>query len=396
MRKVLIAQNLFGKAGSDKLSGILRYLHKKPQGHWEIKLVRGDCALPSDQVLRGLFRSGLDGVILSHMPLAERTISGLVNSRVPTVAMEIPVRHPLRARRAAIRFLTCDSRRIGAAAADYFLGLREFAAYGYVGDLRDYVWSRHRGETFAKVLSGRGFRVSVHTPDAREDRKGLAAFLRSLSKPAALFVAYDDMAAEVLSVCREYGVRVPDEMCVLGVNDDDFICRTADPTLSSVRPDFETEGFDAAATLDALMSGEGDCGPRERFFGAAKVTERESTRIAGDSDGLVRRALEYIEANATRGIFVDDVVRHLNVSRRLADLRFRETGGRTILEEINVRRLAAVKRLLRESDFTSAEIAARCGFSNFNSLRNFFRRQTGNSMGAYRAEKTKTKRRRAK
>ena len=396
MRKVLIAQNLFGKAGSDKLSGILRYLHKKPQGHWEIKLVRGDCALPSDQVLRGLFRSGLDGVILSHMPLAERTISGLVNSRVPTVAMEIPVRHPLRARRAVIRFLTCDSRRIGAAAADYFLGLREFAAYGYVGDSRDYVWSRHRGEAFAKVLSGRGFRVSVHTPDAREDRKGLAAFLRSLSKPAALFVAYDDMAAEVLSVCREYGVRVPDEVCVLGVNDDDFICRTADPTLSSVRPDFETEGFDAAAMLDALMSGEGDCEPRERFFGAAKVTERESTRIAGDSDGLVRRALEYIEANATRGIFVDDVVRHLNVSRRLADLRFRETGGRTILEEINVRRLAAVKRLLRESDFTCAEIAARCGFSNFNSLRNFFRRQTGGSMCAYRAEKTKTKRRRAK
>ena len=392
MRKVLIAQNLFGKAGSDKLSGILRYLHEKPQGHWEIKLMRGGCELPSDRDLRGLLRSGLDGVILSHMPLAERTISGLVKSHVPTVAMEIPVRHPLRARRSAIRFLTCDARRIGAAAADYLLGLREFTAYGYVGDPRDYVWSRHRGEAFAKVLSERGLRVSVHTPVGRDVRKGLAAFLRSLPKPAAVFVAYDDMAAEVLSVCRERGIRVPDEVCVLGVNDDDFICRTTDPTLSSVRPDFETEGFDAAATLDALMSGEGDSGPRERFFGAAKVTERESTRIAGDSDGLVRRALEYIEANAARGIFVDDVVRHLNVSRRLADLRFRETGGRTILEEINLRRLAEVKRLLRESDFTIAEIAARCGFSNFNSLRNFFRRQTGSSMGAYRAAKSKRRR----
>ena len=174
-------------------------------------------------------------------------------------------------------------------------------------------------------------------------------------------------------------------MAVLGIDNDELLCNGSIPTLSSIRRDTETCGFMAAQMLDRLMRKE----TRKREilrYGVREIVTRDSTQPqAVSTDPVVQKAREFIRINAGTGINVPDIVRHLNVSRRLAEMRFRSASGHSLLDEIQETRLDRVERLLKETDLPLTEICTRCGYETDVHLRRIFKRRIGCSMRDYRS-----------
>lgn len=189
------------------------------------------------------------------------------------------------------------------------------------------------------------------------------------------------------AAAREAGAKIPRDLAVLSVGNDEMVCDHVRPTLTSLAPDFEGEGYRAARELQAMMMG---ARPRRRvfLFGVLETVERGTTRNVSVGRAVARAARDYIAANALRGITAADVVRQLGVSRSLAGLRFREETGLSIHAAILEARLGEVKRLLSKTDKPIGEIARQVGYADANYLKNLFRRKCGCSMRQWRKEAT--------
>ena len=218
-----------------------------------------------------------------------------------------------------------------------------------------------------------------HFKGKTEDRATLIKWLKSLPKPCGILAACDDRAYEIVDACRECGIRIPSEIGILGVNNDPLLCENASPRLSSVQPDFRREGYLAAQTLDRLMRNN-PATSQSLLVGIRQIVHRESTYPLSNSGMLVQKALSFIERNALRKFSVEDVARHLKISRSLLDLRFRELQHDTVHNAIIRARLEEVRRRLRSSADTIEKISLDCGWANVNSLKNAFKRTFGCSM----------------
>jgi len=198
--------------------------------------------------------------------------------------------------------------------------------------------------------------------------------------------ANDDTAARLLLFAEDIKLKVPKALAVLGSDNDELVCENARPTLSSVPPDFEEEGYRAAVLLDALMRRPETVPPDSVFVPVRPTVVRESTATVSQAGHLVHRAQQFIEKNACRGVGVDDVARHVGVSRRLLYLRFREISGTTPFDAIRARRLEAVRRRLVTTHEPISEIAVSCGFENETHLMHLFKRRYGITMRAFRSQ----------
>ena len=197
-------------------------------------------------------------------------------------------------------------------------------------------------------------------------------------------MAFDDRALTVIEVCRQRGFKVPQDIAVLGVDDDEVVDEICTPSLSSIHPDHEKQGFIAAERLYALMRGNRNV-PRQTYVPILKVSERETTRNLNSAGVLVQRALAYIHDNACLGIGPDDVAMHTKASRRLLDMRFRTMTDTTLNAAIRDRQLAEVCRRLKETPDTIDAIALDCGFRCPIYLKELFRKRFGTTMRDYRA-----------
>ena len=380
MRKVMVAFRMAGEAGRGKLSGLYRYISEHEP--WNLRIIESADEM-TPEIVSGILKDNYDGFIIS-LPNADDSISALAKTDVPTIVMDIH-NHPLCERTKNIAFIRNDSKAIAKAAFDHFFEQGRFLSYAYVPAKENERWSSVRGAAFAHAAESHG--VVCHPFSGDID---LPSFLKALTPPAAVFAATDIRANEVLQAARIARLSVPHRLAVIGVDDNRLICENAQPRLSSIRPDFEEEGYRAAQELERMM----DHAARRRpalteptviRVGIRGITIRESTAVETPAGRLVARALKYIDENATKGIAVDDVVRHVKVSRRLLYLRFAERGGESIRQVIERRRLDAVRRLLSTTRLSTDEIAARCGYANPNVLRNLFRRRFGVSMRDFRS-----------
>jgi LacI family transcriptional regulator len=212
----------------------------------------------------------------------------------------------------------------------------------------------------------------------------IGQWLLALPRPVGVMACYDIRARHVLDACRRVGLAVPDQVAVIGVDNDEFLCDLSDPPLSSVAPDTRRTGYEAAALLDRLMSG------RERRRGQAIFVEplgvvaRRSTDVLALGDADVSAAVRFIREHACDGIAVKDLLAEVPLSRRVLEDRFRKLLGRTPHDEIARVRFERVRQLLRETRLPLAEIARRSGFRNAEYLATAFRRQLGTSPNAYR------------
>ena len=280
-------------------------------------------------------------------------------------------------------FVNDDNDAIGKAAAQRLLSTPTVKSFAFAGVAR--CWSKERGAAFMRELRRCGHEAALIEDIGELSQKRLARRILALPKPCGIFAAYDDVGRRVIEAARDAKARIPDELEVLSVGNDDVVCDHVRPTLTSLMPDFESEGHRAARELQAMMSG---ARPRRRvfLFGIRDIIERGSTRNASIGRSMARAALAYIESNALRGITAEDVIRHLGTSRSLANLRFREETGMSLLQAILNVRLGEVKRMLSQTDLPIADIARRAGYPDANYLKNLFRRKTGASMRDWRRQ----------
>ncbi len=285
----------------------------------------------------------------------------------------------------------CDSRAVGVTAAQELLK-RDPASIAFVAPALDWNFFETRKESFISAVEAAGRDVLVWSIGDKDDRlaerQRLAAWLRSLPKPCAVFAPNDVVAVAVFSAARLASLRMPQDVAILGVDNDELICGSCLPSLSSVMVDFENAGRIAARLLDARMA-DADAGrsrgpDRHETYGVLGIASRGSTRVVHqDEHPYLQHGLEFITRNACRGISVADVARAMFLSRRAAEYAF-AASGRTIHGAILDARLDRVRKLLLATSAPLEAIATSCGFSSAEYANPLFKARFGATMGAFR------------
>jgi LacI family transcriptional regulator len=213
----------------------------------------------------------------------------------------------------------------------------------------------------------------------------MSRWIRDLPKPIGLLACDDDRGREVMEACRAAGAQVPEDVAVMGVDNDELLCDLSDPPLSSVAFDTERAGYEAAALLGGLMLGR-IREPRRILVEPMYVVARRSTDVLALDDRAVAAALRFIHDTAGRPIGVGEVIRQVPLSRRTLELRFRRVVGRSIHEEIQRVRLERARQLVAETDLSIGMIAENCGFAGAGHLTRSFARTFGLPPSRYRAQ----------
>jgi LacI family transcriptional regulator len=384
--KVAISISTTLKGERTTLRGIFDYAAR--HGPWFCVFMEGR---PREQLLELAKDRDISGVIVTGLTrLGTRDV---VAFGAPIVFVEpshdmLAPDFPLR----GVPYVTRDSHAIGVMAANYYLQ-RGYKSFAYVGEPDGFHWSAERRRGFEETLAKAGFGCAVHdTFTARErgnwpaERPRLIAFLNGLPRPTAVFAPMDGRARLVLEACLTAGLRVPVEIAVLGVDNDQLLCSSTVPMLSSIRTGGYRRGLLAAEMLDNLMHGR----PVRKSAVAQEplsVVTRGSTGYDAMSDPVIARAITFIRARApSGGIDVADIVRAANCSRRYLERHFRDRLGRSVRDELVRERIEHVKELLREGDMTVGEITEATGFARDSHLAFLFRKETGRTMLQWRRE----------
>lgn len=288
-------------------------------------------------------------------------------------------------------FTTCeDLRATGVKAAHELLSLN-FRDYAFVGFPERRFWSDARERAFreAVVLNGKRFHSFTRRvrPDDPLTRAALLReWLKSLPKPCGLFAANDSVAKEVANACVPESIAIPEDLAILGVDNDETICERSSPRLSSIAMDFERSGAIAMRILVARLHSPG-MKPANRTFPPLMVVRRESTRAKMGISGDVADAVSFIRQNACEGLRAADVVRRMSGSRRFAEIRFRAALGHSILDEIQSVRLERANELLKNSSLSIQAIANFCGYASESSFHRIYRATFGRSPRQSSSEK---------
>lgn len=282
-----------------------------------------------------------------------------------------------------------DDYAIARVAAEHLLG-RGVLNFGFFG-LSGHNWSERRRAAFQEVLAHAGHGLAAYEQSSeyrlrvawefRESR--IAEWIRRLPKPAGVLVCSDQVGLDFLEACRYAGVVVPDELAVVGVDNDEAFCEIASPPLSSIWPSHTQVGYQAAALLEGLMrQSPPPSGPVLIPPGEIKV--RQSSDVLAIADITLAKAIHVIRAQACSGIGVDQVAAHAGLSRSVLQRRFRKVLGKTVHDEILNVRLKQACHLLAETDFPIADVAERTGFNHQEYMGVIFRERLKETPAQYR------------
>lgn len=321
----------------------------------------------------------------------ETIARAVANLRIPVVDLRGSF-HPARG-----AMLDTDPAAVARLAADHFLdrGFRHFAYCGYPGvDFSD-----QRGDCFRQYLAARQLGLAVYPPPGRRapsndtraseaqgelGERSIGRWLRTLSRPLAVLACNDHRGRQVLAACAHVGLAVPDEVAVLGVDNDEVLCDLATPPLSSIEPDTFRLGYEGATILDALMAGQP---PPERalLIAPAGIAVRLSSDVLAVGDPEIARAVRYIREHACEGITVRNVVDHVTISRATLERRFVELLEHKPKAEIDRVRFDRARHLLSNSTYKLERIARLLGFGTAGQFTNTFKRYWGCTPSQYRA-----------
>lgn len=307
----------------------------------------------------------------------------LLKLRIPTIL----VIHDLE-KSASLPMIMTDGKSISRMAADHLLskGFRNYAFCGF----DNLSWSMQRQQYFISYLNKQGFNPAVFTqlkdPSKRKWEKEqirMAEWLKKLPKPIAIMACNDDRGQHVLEACKIAELRVPEDVAVIGVDNDDLICDLCDPPLTSVALNVEKAGYDAAEALDKQMKG-GKIKPNNILVKPTYVNGRNSTDLLATYDEEVNKAIRFIKQNYRKNIQVSDVVNSTNLSRRNLELRFKKSINRSINSEIRRIRVEHICMLLIETGMSISEIAYSLGFSSVEHISRYFKSEIGTSLRDFR------------
>lgn len=284
--------------------------------------------------------------------------------------------------RRGIPYVTTDNETIGLLAAEHLLscGLQHFAFCGYP-PTRSNVWVANRCRAFRKRLAQDGHDCNVfngHYADARQwDRiqNELTAWLQTLPKPVGILACYDWRARHVIEACDTLGLHIPDEVALIGVDNDLLLCEFTEPPLSSIEQGNFQIGYTAASLLDKMIDGHRPKKLMQRIPPVGLIA-RQSTNLIAVKDPKIAAALQFIREQACCGLQVTTVAERTGWSRATLDNRFKKAIGRTADMEIRRLKLAKAEELLARSDLPLREVAREAGYANEQYLCSVLRKHT--------------------
>lgn len=396
----LIVDSTFGY-GRNTLEGIAQYVRE--YGPWSLYFEPRNLAneIPSwlrrwkgNGIIGGLQNPTIvDAVLRTGLPVVD-TLGGISGGDVPMVQP--------------------DEVAIGQIAADHLLerGFRSFGCCAFCVDPGDrpadspqrdslgnitvgnWLWSGTREQSLVERVTALGCQCSVHRVSNRtvsgsaweREQDQLAAWISRLPQPAGVFAVNDNLGQRVLEACRRADVAVPDRVAVVGVDNDELVCRLCAPPLSSVAAEHFQVGYEAARLLDQLMRG--DPVPETSLkIPPRSVVTRMSSDVLAVNDLEIAQAVREIREHACEGIDVAEVARRVGLSRTTLKRRFQAALKRSVHEEIVAVQMKRARQLLAETELPLKIIARRAGFRHASSLAAAFKSRTGMTSREFRARK---------
>ena len=375
IKKVLVLVETSREYGRSLIKGILEYCKFVPK--WKIELPppfyikQNRISVYRKAIQRGYYH-GIIGHI--HKPSDYHFI---MNSKTPAILQSIYTHIEGES-------IGADNTDIGIKAADFFLqkGYRNFGFFG----CHKLYFSAERANSFSNQLqSGNYFEFSTST-DIRPNEqriKKIGNWLRRLPKPIGILACNDEWAKLMNEVCILNEINVPEDISILGVDNDEIICKTTWPYISSIALNTEKAGLAAASLLDKMM--------RTKHKLTEKITitptdieERQSTDITVIKDEMVSKALQYIKRNIDKPIQVADILDDVLISRRSLQDRFNKVLGCSMLYQVRKMQIARIAKLLIQTDLSIMHISNICGFTSFNNFSRLFKKYKGMTPTDYR------------
>lgn len=380
MIKIILLSDFSEEYNKNLLRGITRY--SKDHGPWTF------CKMPTyyretigiDGILKWAKEWEADGIIGQFYN--DEEVEKFTQAKIPVIAQDFKERFT------DIPNITGAYKETGRLGAEYFLkkGFRNFAFYGF-GNI---VWSRERAEGFEERIQEAGF--DVHYYEHKDSHaidlwyykpSALSVWLKSLPKPIALMTCDDNQGHHITEAAKHAGIRIPDEVAVLGVDNDEMVCDLSDPPLSSIELDSEKSGYEAARSMEQMIEEKTCCAP-DIVVKATQVVTRHSTDIFASKDKYIVSALKYIHGNLDKNLKVDQVLKEVPLSRRSLEKRFIMTTGYPVYEYIYNQRIEKFTQKLLETDMTIFEIALDLGLSDSKNIARQFKQIKGVTPMEYR------------
>lgn len=356
--------------------GVAQY--NREHGNWVIHLERHAPHAPPPKWLKTWKGDGIL-VRTSNRRMARAVIA----TGLPSVAFRWGIHA------AGLPSIGPDNRGVAQLAAAHLRerGFRHFACCGLTEGPQPELDERVRA--FVEEIGALEFRCQVFRVDpkrsAEREQKRITQWIKSLPKPVGLMACNDANGLHVLNACAWAEVKVPDEVAVVGVGNDDCLCTLCHPPLSSIDLAPRSIGYDAAALLDRIMQGEPNEGP-QILVPPRRVVTRLSTDVVATEDSSVSRAVAFIRERACQGIHIGDVLRHVKLSRSVLEPRLKRSLGRTIHREIQRVQIERVKELLASTELPIKQIAAQTGFRYLQYLTRVFSKATHQTPARYRKQ----------
>ncbi len=378
LKRIAVLIETDSSAGCRMIRGISNYAER--HGQWHLLLD------PRDHEHRSALPDGWHGHGIIARITSQKQLEQLQDRRLPLVNVDDVIDPP-----SGIASVITDEKALAEMALAHLLdrGFRQFAYFAPPS--LDY--SKRRGEAFAQHVNAAGYECAVYKPGYRAGRrlgwgerlKRVERWMRTLPKPIGVLAVDANRGRQLSEICHLSGVRVPDDVAVLGGSLDELLCDVASPPLSSINVASERIGHDAAQLLDAMMVGhEPPAYPIE--VPPRGVQSRQSTDLLAIDDEEIVDALRYIRQHACRGIIVEDILRQVPISRRSLEIQFRKYLGRSPAREIRRVQLERSRDLLGRRELSITEVALACGFANATRFGVAFKKDTGKTPHTFRKE----------
>lgn len=387
--KIAFAHDNISHNTEGLMAGLSEYVRDK--GNWQL-IVWPDS---SQESLTFLKQRGCKGAFVSTQTAARA--KELLRLDIPVIAV-----YSLQDMY-SLPFISANSELVAKMACEYFIKKR-FKNFAFFG-ITQARWSQERMEYFVKYVSRAGYEVNVFKEEQipitndfvpftnlwinktlNTGQERLVQWLKELPQPTAIFASCDILACHLSNIAKEVGLNIPDEISLLGVNNDQAICNICDPPLSSIALNFKKAGYNAARLLNKIISGQQKMQGQWIEIQPTHVESRISTDLFAIEDQDIVQVLKYIRQNSNKPLQVEDVANYICISKRSLQLKFRKALGRSIHDEIVQAHFDIAKAMLIDTNLSVDEIAAGSGFLYTSNMRRAFKQIAGMLPQKYRQQ----------
>lgn len=379
MYKIFLLTDFSSGYSRSLLEGIMRYAHEV--GPWifyrmplHFRDIYGD-----EGVLRWAKEWGADGIVAQF---GEINMDLLKSMDIPIILQNQKMRSK------EFPNLTGDYYNTGVMAAKFFLekGYKNLAYYG----CNDIVWIKEREKGYKETVEKSGLSLITYEKAKNSENNewhystsALSQWLKDLQKPTALFACDDQHALEITEICKIENIKVPQEIAILGVDNDNLLCNISNPTLSSIELDVENGGYETAKLLHRLIEKKAN-NTHDIVVNPVRIVKRKSTEQFVIKDKYIKEVITFLNENNINSIGVSRIIELVPLSRRVLERRFKEETSLSIYQYIQHLRVEKLAHLLQTSKKNLIIASEEAGFSDYKNVARIFQKIKGITPSEYR------------